>query len=56
MIFCDFDVYMCISAGANARELLNLQGKWNMDPKPAWNCDHHYEPGEITMRSPEYIL
>ncbi len=42
-IFCDFDVYMCISAGANARELLNLQGKWNMDPKPAWNCDHHYD-------------
>ena len=42
-IFCDFDVYMCISAGVNAKELLNLQGKWNMDPRPAWNCDHHYD-------------
>ena len=42
-IFADFDVYMCISAGVNAKELLNLQGKWNMDPKPAWNCDHHYD-------------
>lgn len=42
-IFTDFDLYMCISAGANAKELLNLQGKWNMDPKPAWNCDHHFD-------------
>lgn len=42
-IFTDFDLYMCISAGVNAKELLNLQGKWNMDPRPAWNCDHHYD-------------
>lgn len=42
-ILSDFDIYMCISAGANAKELLNLQGKWNMDPRPAWNCDHHYD-------------
>lgn len=41
-IYAKFGMYLMV-AGAICGELpLNLQGKWNCDPVPAWFCDYHF--------------
>ena len=42
-ILADFDIHMCMASCINAKEALNLQGRWLVDAEPAWDCDYHYD-------------
>ena len=34
---------ICCATSANGELLANLQGKWNQDLMPAWDCDYHLD-------------
>lgn len=41
-MFAEFGKYLFLSGSICAEMPLNLQGKWNCDPVPPWNCDYHF--------------
>lgn len=41
-MFVEFGKYLFLSCSICAKMPLNLQGKWNCDPVPPWNCDYHF--------------
>lgn len=41
-LYAEFGKYLLLSGSICAKLPLNLQGKWNCDQVPPWNCDYHF--------------
>ena len=54
-LYFNFGRYLFISSNLRGELPANLQGKWNEELKPAWECDYHHDinlqmnywPGEV---------
>ena len=42
-ILFNFSRYLMLSSSLCGELPMNLQGKWNGENLPAWNCDYHYD-------------
>lgn len=42
LLYFTYGRYLLCASCANAEQPPNLQGKWNEDPWPPWNCDLHH--------------
>lgn len=42
-LYFNFGRYLMIASAANAELPPNLQGKWNDNPDPPWECDYHHD-------------
>lgn len=43
LLYFNFGRYLLCASSANGELPANLQGKWNEDLAPAWDCDYHYD-------------
>jgi len=43
VLYFNFGRYLLCASSANGELPANLQGKWNEDLVPAWDCDYHYD-------------
>lgn len=43
LLYFNYGRYLLCASSANASLPANLQGKWNEDLEPAWNCDYHHD-------------
>ena len=43
LLYFNFGRYLMCASSANATLPANLQGKWNEDLYPAWDCDYHHD-------------
>ncbi|MCE9613617.1 MAG: glycoside hydrolase family 95 protein [Lentisphaerae bacterium] len=42
-LYFDYGRYLLCASSANAELPANLQGKWNEDLRPPWDCDYHHD-------------
>ncbi|GDY12941.1 alpha/beta hydrolase [Planctomycetota bacterium] len=42
-LYLDFGRYLLVASTANGELPANLQGKWNEDIDPMWQCDYHFD-------------
>ncbi|MFC1452132.1 glycoside hydrolase N-terminal domain-containing protein [Verrucomicrobiota bacterium] len=42
-LYFDYGRYLLCASSANAELPANLQGKWNEDLDPPWQCDYHHD-------------
>ncbi len=43
LLYFTYGRYLLCASCANAEQPPNLQGKWNEDPRPPWECDLHQD-------------
>lgn len=43
LLYFNYGRYLLCASSANGELPANLQGKWNEDLYPAWDCDYHYD-------------
>ncbi|TAH72903.1 MAG: glycoside hydrolase family 95 protein [Anaerolineaceae bacterium] len=43
LLYFNFGRYLLCASSANGELPANLQGKWNEELIPAWDCDYHYD-------------
>lgn len=43
LLYFNYGRYLLCASSANGELPANLQGKWNEDIKPAWECDYHHD-------------
>lgn len=43
LLYFNYGRYLLCASSANGELPANLQGKWNEDLYPAWECDYHYD-------------
>jgi alpha-L-fucosidase 2 len=43
LLYFHYGRYLLVSSSATGELPANLQGKWNQDLKPAWDCDYHHD-------------
>ena len=43
LLYYELGRYLLIASSANGRLPASLQGKWNEDIDPPWNCDYHHD-------------
>lgn len=43
LLYFNYGRYLLCASSANGELPANLQGKWNEDLVPAWDCDYHYD-------------
>ncbi len=43
LLYFNYGRYLLCASSANGELPANLQGKWNQDLMPAWDCDYHYD-------------
>ncbi len=43
LLYFHYGRYLLCASSANAQLPANLQGKWNEDLRPPWNCDYHHD-------------
>jgi len=43
LLYFNFGRYLLCASSANGELPANLQGKWNQDLMPAWDCDYHLD-------------
>ncbi|MBT4822717.1 MAG: glycoside hydrolase family 95 protein [Lentisphaerae bacterium] len=43
LLYYELGRYLLIASSANGQLPANLQGKWNEDIDPPWNCDYHHD-------------
>lgn len=43
LLYFNFGRYLLCASSANGELPANLQGKWNEELVPAWDCDYHYD-------------
>lgn len=43
LLYFNFGRYLLCATSANGELPANLQGKWNQDLMPAWDCDYHLD-------------
>ena len=43
LLYFNYGRYLLVASTATAELPPNLQGKWNEDPDPPWQCDYHHD-------------
>lgn len=43
LLYFNYGRYLLCASSANGELPANLQGKWNEELAPAWDCDYHYD-------------
>ena len=43
LLYFNYGRYLLCACSANAELPANLQGKWNEEIEPAWDCDYHHD-------------
>jgi alpha-L-fucosidase 2 len=43
LLYFNYGRYLLCASSANGELPANLQGKWNEELTPAWDCDYHYD-------------